>query len=67
MARQAGGQRGLLETDQLQHRREHIDEGHRLVGILRREWRGFTGGDEVQKALDQFFAELVARAEGGGA
>ena len=43
-----------------------IDEGYRLVGILRREWRGFTGGDGVQKALDDFFAELLARSGGGG-
>ena len=42
-----------------------IDEGYRLVGLLRREWRGFTGGDEVQKALDRFFGELRARSGGG--
>ena len=42
-----------------------IDEGYRLVGILRREWRGFTGGDGVQKALDGFFGELLARSGGG--
>jgi hypothetical protein len=42
-----------------------IDECYRLVGILRREWRGFTGGDEVQAALDRFFGELLNRSGGG--
>jgi len=42
-----------------------IDECYRLVGILRREWRGFTGGDEVQAALDRFFGELLSRSGGG--
>jgi hypothetical protein len=42
-----------------------IDECYRLVGILRREWRGFTGGDEVQTALDRFFGELLSRSGGG--
>lgn len=41
-----------------------IDEGYRLVGLLRREWRGFTGGDSVHEALDRFFAELEARSGG---
>jgi hypothetical protein len=41
-----------------------IDEGYRLVGLLRREWRGFTGGDGVQKALEEFFGELEARSGG---
>jgi hypothetical protein len=42
-----------------------IDECHRLVGILRREWQGFTGGDRVQAALEEFFAELRTRSGGG--
>lgn len=41
-----------------------IDECYRLVGILRREWKGFTGGDEVQSALDRFFGELLSRSGG---
>lgn len=40
-----------------------IDAAYRLIGILRREWRGFTGGDTVQGAVDAFFADL----QGGGA
>lgn len=42
-----------------------LDECYRLVGILRREWRGFTGGDQVQSALDRFFGELLSRSGGG--
>lgn len=41
-----------------------IDECHRLVGLLRRGWRGFTGGDVVQQEMAAFFAELQGRSEG---
>jgi hypothetical protein len=41
-----------------------LDECHALIGLIRREWRGFTGGDGVAPALDRFFAEL--REKSGG-
>lgn len=41
-----------------------IDECHALIGLIRREWRGFSGGDGVYPAVEKFFAELRARAGG---
>ena len=42
--------------------REHylvsVDQCYRLVGILRRSWRGFSGGEEVWERIGQFFSEL---------
>jgi len=35
-----------------------IDECYRLVGLLRRHWRGFSGGPEVQERIAEFFASL---------
>jgi hypothetical protein len=39
-----------------------LDDCYRLAGVLRRHWRGFTGGDAVRGKLDEFFSELRARA-----
>ncbi|GLY70064.1 DUF5947 family protein [Amycolatopsis taiwanensis] len=43
-------------------RREHwlvpIDDCYRLVALIRREWRGLSGGSEVWPAIDGFFADL---------
>jgi Family of unknown function (DUF5947) len=35
-----------------------IDRCYALVGLIRAKWRGLSGGDEVWKAIDGFFAEL---------
>jgi hypothetical protein len=35
-----------------------IDQCYRLVGIIRTQWRGLSGGDEVWTAIERFFAEL---------
>jgi hypothetical protein len=35
-----------------------IDQCFRLVGIIRTQWKGFTGGTEVWEEIDRFFAEL---------
>ena len=40
-----------------------IDECYRLAGLLRTAWRGFSGGDQVRRGMEQFFARLEARAE----
>jgi hypothetical protein len=37
-----------------------IDHCYRLVGILRKNWRGLSGGQEVWKEIDSFF-EILKR------
>lgn len=39
-----------------------IDESYRLVGLIRLNWKGLSGGREVWEELDQFFAGLKARS-----
>jgi hypothetical protein len=39
-----------------------IDECYKLVGLIRIHWRGFTGGREVWKEIDRFFADLKRRS-----
>lgn len=36
-----------------------IDACYRLVALVRSMWRGFDGGDEVRRAVDEFFEELA--------
>ncbi len=38
-----------------------IDECYKLAGVIRRHWRGFSGGDELWERLDGFFDELRKR------
>lgn len=40
-----------------------IDACYELVGYLRTLWRGFDGGNEANRKLDDFFADVGARAE----
>lgn len=39
-----------------------IDRCYELVGMLRKAWRGFDGGQDARALLDRFFAELAARS-----
>lgn len=39
-----------------------IDACYRLVGLLRKHWKGLSGGQEVWEAIANFFAELRAKA-----
>ena len=39
-----------------------IDRCYKLTGIIRMEWRGFSGGDTVWRAIDDFFASLQESA-----
>lgn len=39
-----------------------IDECFHLVGLLRMHWRGLSGGGEVWKHIDEFFAGMKARS-----
>ena len=46
--------------------REHyivpIDACYELVGLIRLKWRGLSGGEEVWKAIEEFFERLRSRA-----
>lgn len=46
--------------------REHwilpLDDCYRLVGLVRRHWRGLAGGTEVWQEIERFFAEMEERA-----
>ena len=39
-----------------------IDASYELVGRIRRSWRGFSGGDDVWREIDEFFARIAERA-----
>jgi hypothetical protein len=39
-----------------------IDACYELVGRIRRAWRGFQGGDDVWREIDDFFARAAERA-----
>jgi hypothetical protein len=39
-----------------------IDQCFKLVGLVRRHWRGLSGGQELWQALEQYFAALTERA-----
>jgi Family of unknown function (DUF5947) len=39
-----------------------IDECYRLVGMIRASWRGLSGGTDVWREIDGFFAALKKRA-----
>lgn len=40
-----------------------IDECYKLVGLVRRSWRGLSGGTEVWREIAEFFAGLDERAQ----
>jgi len=40
-----------------------IDECYRLVGLIRGNWRGLSGGSEVWGLIGQFFADLRSKAD----
>lgn len=39
-----------------------VDDCFRLVAVIRQEWRGLSGGDQVWAKIRQFFADLAVRA-----
>jgi len=45
-------------TDPAQYLRAPIDQCFHLVGIIRKHWRGLSGGTEVWHEIDRFFARL---------
>ncbi|GAA1622936.1 DUF5947 family protein [Georgenia ruanii] len=40
-----------------------IDDCFRLIAVVRREWRGLSGGSRVWPAVEEFFADLEHRRE----
>ena len=40
-----------------------IDACYRLVGLIRISWKGLSGGEEVWKAIAEFFADLRAKSQ----
>ncbi|MCF6521946.1 DUF5947 family protein [Streptomyces sp. JJ36] len=38
-----------------------VDDCFRLVAVVRREWRGLSGGDRVWPEIERFFTELTER------
>ncbi len=40
-----------------------IDECYRLVGLIRANWKGLSGGSEVWAEIGRFFEELRSRAD----
>jgi hypothetical protein len=55
-----------LLVNRVRGRREYylapIDECYRLVGLIRMNWRGLSGGSAVWQEIDGFFAQLRQRA-----
>ncbi len=46
----------------LEHYIVPIDTCYELVGLIRLKWKGLSGGEEVWKAIAEFFASLRKRA-----
>jgi hypothetical protein len=42
-----------------------IDECFKLVGLIRTNWRGLSGGSEVWEKIAEFFNDLRKRSSGG--
>jgi hypothetical protein len=40
-----------------------IDECYKLVGLIRANWRGLSGGQEVWKAIEGFFTSLREKSQ----
>jgi hypothetical protein len=43
-----------------------IDTCYELVGLMRRHWKGFDGGEEARQAINSFFVGLRERSEYAG-
>ena len=39
-----------------------IDECYKLGGLIRRYWRGFAGGEDASRRIEEFFSRLRRRA-----
>lgn len=41
-----------------------IDKCYELVGAIKITWKGFDGGDQARRSIEDFFSDLQARSEG---
>jgi hypothetical protein len=39
-----------------------VDDCYRMVAVVRREWRGLSGGGRIWPAVDRFFEDLTERS-----
>ena len=39
-----------------------VDQSYRLVGMIKERWEGITGGQGVDAAIAEFFAQIEQRA-----
>ncbi|MFY9742982.1 MAG: DUF5947 family protein [Candidatus Sulfotelmatobacter sp.] len=51
-------------SDPPQYYRAPVDQCYKLVGLIRTQWHGLSGGPEVWKQIDDFFRELNLRSGG---
>jgi Family of unknown function (DUF5947) len=51
------------ELSQAEYYIAPIDECYRLVGLIRANWKGLSGGSEVWVEIGRFFSGLKSRAE----
>lgn len=60
---EAGVQAFLMNTvrNQQHHWIVPLDDCYRLVALVRREWRGMSGGSRVWPEVERFFTELTER------
>jgi len=47
--------------------RVSIDRCYQLGGLIRRRWKGLSGGDGVRGAIDDFFSDLHSQPDARGA
>jgi hypothetical protein len=59
IANRVGSNRGV----EAQYYIAPIDECYRLVGLIRLNWHGLSGGTEVWREVAKFFASLRERTE----
>jgi hypothetical protein len=66
LVNRVGQARGLTQAE---YYIAPMDECYKLVGLIRANWRGLSGGTEVWTAIGRFFTELRSKSKvvGGGA
>jgi Family of unknown function (DUF5947) len=52
-----------LESSQAEYYIAPIDECYRLVGLIRANWKGLSGGTEVWQEIARFFSDLRTHAD----